>query len=321
MGNSKPNRGGGGPGSAFYFTIQARAATTSSHTYLREVQPDLRGKRVLIVDDNATNRRILTLQTRTWGMDAVETGFPIKALEWIRQGEHFDLALLDHEMPEIDGLMLAAEIRQIPAAAELPLALLTLLRRQEIKGDTGRFAAFLLKPIKASQLYNAVVGILAKEQQPAERRDAAAKPQFDPDMGKRFPLRILLVEDNAINQKLALHLLARMGYRADVAGNGLEAVEALQRQPYDVLLMDVQMPEMDGLEATRRIRARCSESGEESQPRIIAMTASAMQKDRDACQAAGMDDYVSKPIRVVELINALRKCHPLENTPAHGLDD
>ncbi|MCP4544253.1 MAG: response regulator, partial [Chloroflexi bacterium] len=150
--------------------------------------------------------------------------------------------------------------------------------------------------------------ILAKEQQPAERRDAAAKPQFDPDMGKRFPLRILLVEDNAINQKLALHLLARMGYRADVAGNGLETLEALQRQPYDVILMDVQMPEMDGLEATRRIR---HEVAPKAQPRIVAMTASAMKEDKDACQAAGMDDYVSKPIRVEELVGALNKCRSL----------
>jgi CheY-like chemotaxis protein len=131
-------------------------------------------------------------------------------------------------------------------------------------------------------------------------------------MGKRLPLRILLAEDNAVNQKLALRLLERMGYRADVAANGLETIEALQRQPYDVVLMDVQMPEMDGLEATRRIRQLSPEElGVGGQPRIIAMTASVMQEDRDACQTAGMDDYVSKPVRVDELVRALNKCRLL----------
>ncbi len=132
---------------------------------------------------------------------------------------------------------------------------------------------------------------------------AATTTPFDAQMAERLPLRILLVEDNMINQKLALRLLARMGYRADVAGNGLEALQAVQRQPYDVVLMDVQMPEMDGLEATRRIRS----SPSLGEVRIIAMTASAMQEDKDACYAAGMDDYVSKPVRVEELVKALRK--------------
>jgi CheY-like chemotaxis protein len=127
-------------------------------------------------------------------------------------------------------------------------------------------------------------------------------------MAQRLPLRILLAEDYVVNQKLALRLLAQMGYRADIASNGLEAIQALQRQPYDVVLMDVQMPEMDGLEATQQIRARWP-AGE--QPRIIAMTANAMQGDREVCLQAGMDDYVSKPIRVDELVQALSRCQPL----------
>ena len=142
---------------------------------------------------------------------------------------------------------------------------------------------------------------------PQERRQ-----QFDSEMGQRLPLRILLAEDNAVNQKLALRLLERMGYRADVAGNGLEAVQAVQRQPYDVILMDVQMPEMDGLEATRCIRRLSPEElGDSKQPHIIAMTANAMREDREKCLAAGMDDYVSKPVRVDELVGALNKCRPL----------
>ncbi len=303
----------GGPGSIFHFTIQVEAGPALVRSYLQEVMPNLRGKQVLIVDDNATNRRILTLHTQAWGMEPVETAFPAKALEWIRQGKVFELALLDHQMPEMDGVMLAAEIRRL--GSQIPLVLLSSLRRQEIAGEEGLFETFLLKPIKASQLYDVIVGIFAEEEQPREQRAKMAGPQFDAQMGERRPLRILLVEDNAVNQKLALHLLKRMGYRADVAGNGLEAVDAIQRQPYDVILMDVQMPEMDGLEATRCIRASPPLSpprGGRRQPRIIAMTASAMQKDREACRLAGMDDYISKPVRVKELIGALNECHPLD---------
>jgi CheY-like chemotaxis protein len=303
----------GGPGSIFHFTLQAETAPAPARAYLREVQPDLSGKRVLIVDDNATNRRILTLQTQAWGMKPVETALPSEALKWIRGGDMFDLALLDYQMPEMDGLMLATEMRNL--APQIPLVLLSSIRQQEMEGEIIVFDAFLLKPLKASQLYDVVVGIFAEEESSKEQRVEVDAPQerhqqFDAEMGKRLPLRILLAEDNAVNQKLALRLLARMGYRADVAGNGLEAIEALQRQPYDVILMDVQMPDMDGLEATRRIRREM-----DVQPRIIAMTASAMQEDQERCLAAGMDDFVSKPVRVEELVSALSKCH-LEKSKA-----
>ncbi len=306
--------GKGGPGSIFHFTLQAEAAPAPARAYLREFQPDLSGKRVLVVDDNATNRRILTLQTQRWGMVPTETTSPAEALEWIRAGVRegtcpFDLVLLDMQMPDMDGVMLATEIRRECAASHkadvLPLVMLSSLGRQETDAKEIEFAAFLTKPIKAAQLYSALLNIFAKEEQSKERRKGAPKLQFDAEMGKQLPLRILLAEDNAVNQKLALRLLERMGYRADVAGNGLEAIEALQRQPYDVVLMDVQMPEMDGLEATRRIRREM-----DAQPRIVAMTASAMQEDQERCLAAGMDDFVSKPVRVEELVNALSKCHP-----------
>ncbi|MCP4542638.1 MAG: response regulator [Chloroflexi bacterium] len=306
----------GGPGSIFHFAIQAEAAPAPARAYLQEAQPDLRGKRVLIVDDNATNRRILTLQTQRWEMIPTETAFPAEALEWIRaqarEGTHtFDLVLLDMQMPEMDGVMLATKIRQAyaasPTADALPLVMLSSLGRQEIGAEEVEFAAFLTKPVKAARLYSTLVNMFAKEERPRARRDGVDKPRFDAQMGERQPLRILLTEDNAVNQKLALRLLDRMGYRADVAGNGLEAVEAMQRQPYDVVLMDVQMPEMDGLEATRRIRG---EIDADQQPHIIAMTASAMREDRERCLSAGMDDYVSKPVRVEELVAALNRCRP-----------
>ena len=306
-----------GRGSIFHFTIQAEAALTSPRAYLQGTQPDLSGRRVLIVDDNATNRRVLTLQTQSWGMFPQDTALPVEALDWIRQGDPstgsgqapFDVALLDMQMPEMDGLMLAAEIRRARDAQTLPLVLLSSLGRPGSEVEV-EFASFLRKPIKASQLYNALVGIFAEEARPIQQQEGAARSQFDPEMGQRLPLRILLAEDNAVNQKLALRLLQRMGYRADVAANGLEVLEALRRQTYDVVLMDVQMPEMDGLGATRAI---CQEWPREQRPRIIAMTANAMKEDREACLAAGMDDYLSKPVRVKELVSAL-KCQPLEET-------
>ncbi len=310
----------GGPGSIFHFTIRAEATPTLLRTYQQGIQPQLSDKRVLIVDDNATNRHILTMQTQSWGMLPRDTASPIQALDWIRRDDPFDVALLDMQMPEMDGLTLASEIRRHETqrrphahASALPLLMLTSLGWQESGVEEIGFAAFLVKPVKASQLYDILVGILAQEDQLPEARDKAGETepsQFDARMGDRLPLRILLAEDNAVNQKLALHLLERMGYRADVAGNGIEVLDALRQQTYDVVLMDVQMPEMDGLEATRAIHW---EWARQQRPRIVAMTANAMKEDRAACLAAGMDDYLSKPIRVEELVNALNKCRSQGN--------
>ena len=196
--------------------------------------------------------------------------------------------------------MLAQEIRKLEAGKTLPIIMLTSLGWRDETIDMSVFSAFLTKPVKQSNLYNAIINALL---QTGEKRayPATSEQQFDPTLGERNPLRILLAEDNAVNQKLALRMLERFGYRADVAGNGLEVLEALERQPYDVIFMDVQMPEMDGLTATRQIRANGSNV------HIIAMTANAMQGDREECLAAGMNDYVSKPIKVSELQSALER--------------
>jgi signal transduction histidine kinase/DNA-binding response OmpR family regulator len=295
-----------GQGSTFHFTIQAQLASLPARAELKAEVPELRGRRVLVVDDNATNRRIFILQTQGWGMAPRETGSPVEALDWLRGGEAFDVALIDRQMPEMDGLALTAEIKRL--RPQLPLVMVSSLGQREARVEAAGFAAYLLKPIKPSQLYNALVGILARQPEAAPARPAAAAPQFDPEMGKRHPLRILLAEDNAVNQKLALRLLERFGYRADVAADGVEAIRAVERQPYDLVFMDVQMPEMDGLEASRQICARWA-LGE--RPRIVAMTANALAEDREACLAAGMDDYVAKPIRVDELVAALSRSQPL----------
>jgi CheY-like chemotaxis protein len=299
-----------GAGSAFHFTIQATAAPAPVRAYLDEVQPALQDKRVLIVDDNDTNRRILSHQAELWQMLPQATASPVKALDWIRQGQTFDVAVLDMQMPVMDGLTLAREIRKLESRnSALPLIMLTSLGRREVKEDMDEFAAFLTKPIKPSSLFDTLVSIFTGQPTRVLPRQAKDLPQFDADMAQQCPLRILLAEDNATNQKLALRLLARMGYQADVAANGLEVLEALERQLYDVVLMDVQMPELDGLETTRRMRR---ELPDVQQPRVIAMTANAMQGDREMCLAAGMDDYVSKPIRIEELVEALSKSRPLE---------
>jgi len=297
-----------GRGSRFIFTISAEPAVVAERKTERDIkgiQSVLKDKTVLIVDDNATNRRILMLQTAKWGMKPQETEYPREALQWIRDGNKYDLIITDMHMPELDGLMLTREIRKIANEKILPIILLTSLGRRELGVNEGYFSAYLNKPLKPSALYDVLAGLFTKDQSAARAEPIAtpSKTLLDPELASRHPLRILLAEDNTINQKLALRILEQMGYRADVASNGIEAVESIERQKYDVILMDVQMPEMDGLDATRTIR----KLKDTVQPHIIAMTANAMEGDREMCIAAGMDDYVSKPIRVNELIDALIK--------------
>ena len=295
---------GAGQGSSFHFTIACKAAelpTGTRRDFIGE-QPLLRAKRILVVDDNATNRRVLALQAAKWGMVVHDTEFPQTALQMLQNqpaNQRYDLAIVDMHMPGMDGAMLAQAIRD--AGHTLPLVLFTSLGRKEA-GDSA-FAATLAKPLRQSQLFDTLASLLAAGANAAPRAAAAAaKPRMDAGMAERHPLRILLAEDNVVNQKLAMRLLQQMGYRADLASNGIEAVECVTRQTYDVVLMDVQMPEMDGLEASRRITSKWEAN---ERPRIIAMTANAMQGDREECLAAGMDDYVTKPIRVDALVAAL----------------
>jgi CheY-like chemotaxis protein len=301
---------GPGKGSTFLFTIQAEKAHLPP-TRTRDlvgVQMELQGKRLLIVDDNATNRRILALQSGKWGMVSRDTEFPEEALRWLDAGERFDLAIVDMHMPKMDGLGLARGIRKRHGV--LPLVLFSSLGRREADNNEGVFSAYLAKPLRQSQLFDTLAGLLTREVVTKVAATAAVKPQMDPDMARRHPLRILLAEDNVVNQKLALRQLQQLGYRADLASNGVEAIESVERQTYDVVLMDVQMPEMDGLEASRRITGRFP-SGR--RPRIVAMTANAMQGDREMCLAAGMDDYIAKPIRGNQLVEALM------NVPSPGV--
>jgi GAF domain-containing protein/CheY-like chemotaxis protein len=293
---------GPGQGSTFCFTVHAPIADlppTRARDFVG-VQPELSGRRVLVVDDNATNRRVLSLQTAKWGMQVREAETPAEALRGLDGGEAYDLAILDMHMPEMDGIELAQKVRQ--RRPELPLVLFSSLGRREVGDAEGLFNAFLAKPVRQSQLFDTLVSLLAHSAPRGSPAPAAARPMIDTDMGVRHPLRILVAEDNVVNQKLALRFLQQMGYRADLASNGIEAIESVERQTYDVVLMDVQMPEMDGLEASRRITAKWPA---DARPRIVAMTANAMAGDREMCLAAGMDDYITKPIRVDQLVDAL----------------
>ena len=295
-----------GTGSTFRIEIPVVPAEVPARVAAGSL-PQIDGKRLLVVDDNATNREIVTRQARSWGMEPVAVELPSEAIALIEAGEQFDVGVLDMVMPEMDGIALAREIRLRRGERELPLLLLTSLGRLPQARAATEFAAQLAKPLKASQLYNALVDALAE--QAVEKAPAAPADNGRPDGVSG--LRILLAEDNAVNQKVALLLLGKLGYGADVASNGLEVLEALERQPYDVVLMDVQMPELDGLGASRRI---CERWPVGERPRIVAMTANAMQEDRDACVAAGMEDYVAKPIRPEALAEALQKVRPLPET-------
>ncbi len=293
---------GTGKGSTFHFTLRAEKSELpeTQARNLIGMQAELEGKSLLVVDDNETNRHILALQTSKWGSKTHATGSPLEALEWLKAGERFDLAILDMHMPEMDGVELAREIQKRGVA--LPMVLFSSLGMRDSEVQTGLFEAFLAKPLRQSQLFDTLATLFEPDKKHDVIDKAPAKPKMDPELASRHPLRILLAEDNLVNQKLALRLLGQMGYDADVANNGLEAVECVGNQIYDVVLMDVQMPELDGLDATRRIVKKHKEN---DRPKIVAMTANAMQGDREMCLDAGMDDYITKPIRVDRLIEAI----------------
>jgi len=295
--------GVGGEGATFHLVVRVPGAPASAVPERSlDIPVELVGRKVLIVDDNATNRRILVAQLARWSIEARETASPNEALEWIRAGESFDVALVDLVMPELDGLALADAMRAARPSNGPRIVLVSSAAVRE-RGNAS-LDAVLTKPVKPSALHDALVTVLAGPQVGAERAHRAPeRSSVDGELGTRHPLTILLAEDNSVNQKVARRLLANIGYEPDIVGDGLRAIEALEETDYDVVLMDVQMPELDGLEATRRIRARWPDRP----VHIIAMTANAMAGDRDACLAAGMNDYVSKPIRPPELAAALAR--------------
>jgi signal transduction histidine kinase/CheY-like chemotaxis protein len=289
-----------GEGSTFKLRVKLDAAPASALNAVPVRHPvDLSGKRALIVDDNATNRRILSAQLGRWKVKARDVPSGEDALKLIEAGDQFDVVLLDLFMPGMDGVALAEAIKKAKPKDGPKLVLVSSAAMREHGASVD---ALLAKPVKPSALYDALVTVLAGAE-PRFKLERAPDASSDPHLAKRHPLKILLAEDNAVNQKLALRLLANMGYIPDVVGDGMQALAALDGSDHDVVLMDIQMPELDGLEATRRIRKQWPDR----KLHIVAMTANAMAGDRDACIAAGMNDYVSKPIRPAELAAALNK--------------
>jgi CheY-like chemotaxis protein/HPt (histidine-containing phosphotransfer) domain-containing protein len=293
-----------GKGSCFWFTARL-AKVPGEGRRLAAPRDDLRGLRVLIVDDNETNRRILEQQVGSWGMHAGIAPEGERARELLRAGvaagEPYDVALLDMEMPGLDGLELGAAIRADPALPAIPLLLLTSSgRASAAKARDAGISAFLTKPVRQSRLYDALATVMSSDK---ARPDVVTAHTISEAQARARP-RLLLAEDNPVNQQVAVGLLRKIGYRADVVSNGAEAVEALSRIPYGAVLMDCQMPEMDGYRATAEIRRR---EGSDRHTPIIAMTAGAMQEDRERSLAAGMDDYISKPVEVGALAATLKR--------------
>jgi PAS domain S-box-containing protein len=287
-----------GKGSTFHFTIKVPSTTAidaQPKRYIRGKVPELQGKRVLLVDDNRTNLNILSIQCSNWGMHPRATVSQQEALGWLKANDPFDVAIIDFHMPDMNGLDLARSIRTMRDASNLPIVLFSSSGRSEFsETENALFSAVILKPMKQSHLYSTMIDVLTKS---GVLNDASVEPRSKMigPIAEQFPMRILVAEDNQINQKLALRLLQQLGYSADLAHNGKEAVAMTKKNGYDIIFMDIHMPEMDGLEATRTIVASTDFS---ARPKIIAMTADAMSGDREKCFDAGMDDYLSKPVRL-----------------------
>jgi len=303
-----------GEGATFHFTILTRAAAATAPPSWQVPQPQLSGQRLLIVEDNATNRQILEHRAQQWGMSVACASDSRSALRMFLTAGPFSAAVVDLQLPDLDGFELVREIRRQPSGRQLPVLMMSCVR---LRNDDPRpletgIHQFIHKPIRPAQLLESLCRSLGVQSQREKRAPFA--PALDGDFARRMPLRVLLADDNPINQKVGLSVLHKLGYRADVVNNGLEVMKSLNERSYDVLFLDVQMPEMDGLECARQI---CERWTRDRRPVIIAMTGNALLGDREKCLAAGMDDYISKPVRIAELQTALERWGP---TKARSFD-
>jgi PAS domain S-box-containing protein len=300
------------PGSIFYFTLITKADEFSLLT-LKNQQQLFQDKQILIIDDNTLNSKVLTFQTENFGLKSVLINNTQSALQFLEQSQKFDAIIVNLEMSDHQGLMLAKTLKSSEKYRNIPLIVVSSQRGLHSDENYAQinWIASLSRPIKQSQIYNIFMELFSQNADYPSSLKSLSDSSPYLLLANTIPLKILIAEDNNVNQKVIINILKRLGYRADVVANGLEVLEALRRQTYDVILMDVQMPEMDGLTATRQIRTLWGAKNGGFQgkpPRIIAMTANAMQGDRQICLEAGMDDYLAKPVRVKELIEAFKKC-------------
>jgi signal transduction histidine kinase/HPt (histidine-containing phosphotransfer) domain-containing protein len=296
-----------GKGSTFHFTILAKAAAASAPPSWQAAQPQLSGKKLLVIEDSATNQRIIRQRCETWGMTVESAASAADALATLSRGSLYDAVILDLQLPGANIPDLMDDIRKQASGRYVPLLLLSSIRPagEEMRPLPAPLHGSIHKPIRPVQLLEALCRAMSV--QLLKEKKAPVVPTLDPDLARRLPLRLLLADDNPINQKVGMSVLHKLGYRADLANNGTEVLKALEQKSYDILFLDVQMPEMDGLQAAREI---CQRWPAEKRPRIIAMTGNALMGDREKCLEAGMDDYISKPVRIAELQSALERWGP-----------
>jgi signal transduction histidine kinase/ligand-binding sensor domain-containing protein/DNA-binding response OmpR family regulator len=293
---SKPGRG-----SVFAFAITTKTANQAVPDAAPVNLDDIAGKRILVVDDNATNRKILKVQLEQWHLHPVMAASGNQALELLTSGVKFDLVLTDMHMPEMTGIELGRHIRlRFP---QLPMMLLSSVGDDLNKEQRNLFSYVLTKPIKQQALCKHILSTFSKAANHITEKETTSPQLLQAGFAEKYPLQLLLAEDNPFNQAVATAILGKLGYQFDLAENGEQVLQKLQEKHYDVILMDVQMPEMDGLEATRIIR----KTYPDKQPVIIAMTANAMQEDKEECLQAGMNDYLSKPVNPDDLVQLLKK--------------
>lgn len=288
-------------GSTYTFTIWTRTSQQAMRARTNVEMAGLEGKRILIVDDNVTLANSIKSQLELWKLAAAPTASATQAMEILTQNPGFDLVITDLKMPQTDGIQLTRSVKQL--YPEMPVILLINTGDESYREHTELFSSVINKPVKQHILSKQVFNGLRKSGNDLPYTEQKDKQKLSADFSKEYPLNILVAEDDKINQKFALKILSKLGYEAQIANNGQEVLELVSLKNYDIVLMDVQMPVMNGLEATKMIRLCLS-----NQPRIVAMTANTLQGDREECMMAGMDDYISKPINVKDLVMVLEKC-------------
>ena len=297
-----------GEGSTFNFTLKVKKSELqSSDELLLPNITSIEGKKILVIDDNETNLAILKAQLEQWKLVPTICSSGQHALDFLEADKNFSMVITDMEMPGINGIRLGQIVKKMPKP--LPVVLLSSIGDATAKQFPDLFSSILVKPVKQTQLLKSIYNGLG-EQNNVSQTEIKQPTMLDPDFAKLFPLSILVAEDNFINQKLIERILNKLGYHVEIANNGVEALERFNAKPYDVILMDVQMPEMDGFETTRNIRELAGR-----QPFIVAMTANALAEDRDICISNGMDYYISKPINIESLTSTLKETYILKNRP------
>jgi CheY-like chemotaxis protein len=287
-------------GTTVTFTINLKTVDVPKHTAKNRLAAGLEGKQVLVVDDNMTSRFILKETLEQWKLSPLMAGSAREALDVLGHTPDVNLVITDLRMPGMDGIELARTVSQ--QHPEVPVVLMSKEGTEDSQLHGDLFTSVIHKPVRRDELHKHVISALRHQDDPAGQDDQPVGQKLYSTFAQQYPLRILIAEDNQVNQKLAMKILTKLGYSPQITQDGKEVLEVVSNSKYDLILMDVQMPVMDGLEATRMIRL-CLET----QPLIIAMTANSMQGDREECLRAGMDDYISKPIHLEELMILLEK--------------